>query len=496
VQTRVQVTAPPQTTTPGEQPQPGGTLTAMELFDANSLDPAFGNTDPVAFFAVFDNLVVLAPSGLVLPELADAVTSSDAVTWTIKIKPNVRFSDGTVLDANAVKVNWDRFADPSNASPLASTVKTFTYQVLDTQTIKVTLSKANGQFPRVLSTIGFIGSPAAFQSKGSNFGSAPVGAGPMVLKSWVRGSAYTFERYPAYWNAPRPFLDRFILKPILDDSQRANSLKTGEADLIYMTTPQMLDDLSKSYPVYGPPDLSTSTFTYNFTKAPFNDKNARRAIQLSVDVVQLTKAVFGNTAEPPRGVFPATSPWSDPNILYPAPDLTTAQQLVNTWMAANGGKDLEFTITFANNPSSVQAMQFIQNQVQRLQHVKMNLNAVSVNQLITALVTKNFDAITFNYNGSDPEDTFNGRIESTSSTDLSGYKNSQVDSLIADSRVTLDPNQRLNDIKQVQKLVIDDVAFWPWNRTAQFYVFRPEIKNVDQMNGTAYMIDRIWIKTH
>jgi hypothetical protein len=39
--------------------------------------------------------------------------------------------------------------------------------------------------------------------------------------------------------------------------------------------------------------------------------------------------------------------------------------------------------------------------------------------------------------------------------------------------------------------VIDDLAFWPWTRTAQFYVFRPEIKNVDQMNVTAFMIDRI-----
>src|SRR5207248_6080562 len=106
----------PETTAPAEAPEAGGTLTGMELFDANSLDPAFGNTDGVAFFAVFDNLVIIDPAaGVVLPELADAVTSSDAINWTMKIKPNLKFSDGTVLDANAVKFSWDRFADPANS---------------------------------------------------------------------------------------------------------------------------------------------------------------------------------------------------------------------------------------------------------------------------------------------------------------------------------------------------------------------------------------------
>ena len=66
-----------------------------------------------------------------MPEIAQTMTSADAKVWTMKLRPNVKFTDGTPYDASAVKFNWDRQADPANASPWALTFKTLTFRVID-----------------------------------------------------------------------------------------------------------------------------------------------------------------------------------------------------------------------------------------------------------------------------------------------------------------------------------------------------------------------------
>src|SRR4051812_40440830 len=105
---RSEVISTPTTVPQGEPPQPGGTLTAMVGFEGSGYDPArFSNAsvsgDMHRLFAVYDALVYADPTtGSVQPELATAVTTSDAIVWTIKIRTNVKFTDGTAFDAQAV----------------------------------------------------------------------------------------------------------------------------------------------------------------------------------------------------------------------------------------------------------------------------------------------------------------------------------------------------------------------------------------------------------
>jgi peptide/nickel transport system substrate-binding protein len=99
-------------TAPNKDIQPGGTLNIGEGpdvatgFDMNQV--ITGNKTP-QYMAVFDVLVYTDPTdGVVKPQIADSLTSTDAVVWTLKIKPKVFFTDGTPYDAAAVKFNWAR----------------------------------------------------------------------------------------------------------------------------------------------------------------------------------------------------------------------------------------------------------------------------------------------------------------------------------------------------------------------------------------------------
>ena len=81
------------------------------------------------------------------------------------------------------------------------------------QTLKVVLKQQNNQWPRIISrTLNSIGSPTAISAKGNNFGSSPVGAGPFVFSEWVRDDHITVNRNPAYWDAPRPYVDQIIIR--------------------------------------------------------------------------------------------------------------------------------------------------------------------------------------------------------------------------------------------------------------------------------------------
>src|SRR5439155_8741850 len=114
------VTAEP-TTAPPEDVQPGGTLIYLKVADGPGLDPIkisnSGNSDGPPAFMIFDMLVYSdLKDGQVKPQTAESLTSTDALVWTLKIKPNIKFSDSTTYDAAAVKFNWLRLQYPANTA--------------------------------------------------------------------------------------------------------------------------------------------------------------------------------------------------------------------------------------------------------------------------------------------------------------------------------------------------------------------------------------------
>lgn len=497
-------TAPPSTQ-PTEKPQTGGTLTVLMPSESNGFDPTKGTGsaqggDMQRMFAVYDALVYQDPAtGSIVPELAQAMTSPDAKTWTIKIRSGVKFSDGTAYDAAAVKFNWDRHGDPANSSPWAATIKTLSYQVVDPLTLQVVLAKPSAQFPRVVSRqLSYIASPTALQVAGAPTTyntSKPVGAGPFLLVTWARDSQMVLVRNPNYWNAPRPYVDSLVFKVSTDETQREATLRSGGADSSLTANPLVAQDLAKTFTVYNSPMVTTMGFGMNQSRPPFNDKNVRKAVQLAIDVDQYNKIVTNNALETPRQMFPSNYPYADPTLTYPLPDLVAAQKLIDAYTADKG--DIAFTYTYVNGtPAADQAAQFIQAQVQRLNRVKVTLKGESVNQYVADLVQQNFDASTFSYYGVDPEPDWSEAVITNGSRNFFGYSNPAVDQAVAEARTTMDPAVRNQNLKTAQKALIDDMLFVPLNRSAAFFASRSAVKDVATFDDGGLLSDRVWIKSH
>jgi peptide/nickel transport system substrate-binding protein len=497
-----QVVATPTSAPSGEKPQPGGTITYLMFVEGQSLDPAklanpitSGTQDGMRIFPIFDVLLYQETNGNLHPQVAQSMTSSDGTTWTIKLRPNVKFTDGTMYDATAIKFNWDRYADPSVKSPLASVVGAIaSTQVTDPLTLQVTLKSANGQFPRTVArNLSAIGSPAAIQAKGDGFSNAPVGAGPFVLKEWVRDSQLTLVRNPNYWNSPLPYVDQVVYRIVPDAQQRNNSFNASEGNVLWQTNiPQIADELKTNSANIKTILSGGRDLVFNVTRPPFNDVRARRAVAMAIDYAQYMQTVELGIGARADTIPAPDSPFYDSSITMPNTDKAGAQQLLDQ-LKADTGKDLEFSITTA--ASSQSTVDFMQSQLnQQYKNIKVTTQTLSPTQVSTNLLSKNFDVTTFGITFADPEPNLYNNFFSTGPSNFGGYKNSDVDQAFNTARSSLDQSARVNAYKTVQRALAADQPVI-WTTRVQFVTFfKPEIKDLTLFEDGVPLVDRVWLK--
>ncbi|MGG5824080.1 ABC transporter substrate-binding protein, partial [Falsiroseomonas sp. HW251] len=166
------------------------------------------------------------------PLLATEVTQETPTTWLIKLRPNVRFSNGEAMDADAVVLSLRVFADgrttpayASYAAPVDSAAK------IDDLTVRLTTKYPSPTVPLMLSQVHAL-PPRYWADAGPNgFGTRPIGTGPFKFTEWQRDNRVVLDRNPDYWGERPDGYDRVIWRPVPDDNARAAGLETGEFDV-------------------------------------------------------------------------------------------------------------------------------------------------------------------------------------------------------------------------------------------------------------------------
>src|SRR2546423_5662240 len=219
-------------------------VTLAVFQNPDSLDPAATGliTSGQINANVFDPLLWRLPingSQRYYPGLATSFhVSSDATTYTFKLRKGVTFHDGTALDAHAVKVTFDHIVNPATKSRSAagSLGPYKETRDLDAHTAQIVFSQPNAAFLEEMTVDTFgITSPTALARYGSEYGSHPLGPVPFMFSSWVEGQPVTLTANPHYrWGPPplgngRPALLKGLTFRILPDhAAQFNALTTRE----------------------------------------------------------------------------------------------------------------------------------------------------------------------------------------------------------------------------------------------------------------------------
>ena len=354
-------TATPATPATSAAPAPAavraGALRYAINIEPDSLDPHFASLTAayMATISVIETLVIKNPAdGKYQGYLAESWTmSQDGLSYTFKLRKDVKFHDGTVFNAAAVKYNLDRIVDPGTKSKYAITAlgPYESTTVVDEFTAVVKLKKT---FPALIDSLSYtpLGmlSPTAVKNNPTTVGVKPIGTGFMQIEKYtpkdsivlVRNANYSWPS--ALWaHKGAAYLEKVTFVIVPENAARVTALESGDVQAAEDIPGQDVARLkanAKFTFVEGLASGAPRGFFMNIERAPLNDINVRKAIIHGlnrIDVIQL--ALFG-LQQPAEGPFVKTLAGYTKKVegLYPF-DAAKAGKLLDDagWrMGANG----------------------------------------------------------------------------------------------------------------------------------------------------------------
>jgi peptide/nickel transport system substrate-binding protein len=275
--------------------------------DADTLNPQEQTTTLIQNMCdlIYDGLFYQDPTGKLHPRLATAFdVSADGLTYTIHLRKGVKFSDGTDLNADAVKLTFDRALDPKMRVPLRFAIGMVQECVkIDDLTVALKLKYPFAPLGATLSiTLVAPISPAAIQKYGEEVRQNPVGAGPYVLKEWVKGDRLVFVRNENYYGE-KPTVAQITWKIVPEAATREAMLRSGQVQVCYKPLPSNVAALTAdpAITVEMPLDTRTIFMGLNCQKGVTMDKKVRQAFNYAVDKKAIVKKILFDTAEPMDG---------------------------------------------------------------------------------------------------------------------------------------------------------------------------------------------------
>jgi peptide/nickel transport system substrate-binding protein len=194
----------------------GGSATIGVEQDIAGFDPlivgVYDTGQEATAVLLFETLTRLDDNGKAAPGLAQSWEhSADFKTWTFKLRPGVKFHDGSPFNAAAVAFNYQRMLDPANHCRCLFYISGYDrVEAADENTVVFHLKYPSPNLPAIVApaaVTNVIHSPKAITEMKEGYNRHPVGTGPFRLKSWESGNRIVLERNPDYWDAGKPYLD-------------------------------------------------------------------------------------------------------------------------------------------------------------------------------------------------------------------------------------------------------------------------------------------------
>src|ERR671918_221880 len=289
----------------------GGTLTIVRPTDPVSLDPNLETTAPGAwvYFNMLEGLLTLDDKVQVKPALATSYEVMSPTKVRFKLRPGVKFHDGTPFNAEAVRFTYDRALNGKPPARWASLVGSMAgAEVVDDLTVDIVTKEPYGPILRTLAMycMGIV-SPTAVQKMGADFSRAPVGTGPFKFVEWKTNTHVIIERHPDYWGDKAP-LDRVVFKVVPEEGARMIALQTGDADMTLLPSPAQLPALRRD-PKYAVHEVVGGRVVFvgmHARQPPLDDARVRAALLHAVDRQAILDNIMEGSAGPARVVL---APW-------------------------------------------------------------------------------------------------------------------------------------------------------------------------------------------
>src|SRR5918996_2934977 len=345
--------------------------------DPDILDPTLSRTyvGRIVFAQICEKLYEIDESLSIQPQLAAALpaVSEGGKTVTIKLRPNVKFNDGTPLTAEAMKYSLDRHRDLKGSNRRSELASVTAVELVDSLTVRLRLKAPFAPLAAQLADrAGMPISPAADKKLGDKFGTAPVCVGPWQFVERVPQDRIVVERSPHYFDQAAAKFDRIVFRIIPDDNVRLANLRSGDIDVMHQVGPTDAASLKKEgrFDVASVTGLGFNSITINLrnktgkTNPPgdlgtplANDPRVREALELSIDREALVHVAYDGQFTVGCGPISPNSVFFDRARKCPARDVARAKKLLADAGLPGG---YAFELVVVNNPQQRRVGEVIQ----------------------------------------------------------------------------------------------------------------------------------------
>ena len=424
--------------------------------------------------------------------------------WLFKLRPGVKFHDGTTLTAEDIIWNFDRHLKedaPHFDKAQARGYRTYTsmvekYEKVDDSTVALYTRVPFSMLPYLISRV-FIVSPTQYKKIGNwqDFQKAPAGTGPFKVENVTPRTSIELARFDDYWDKTRvPKLKKLILLPLPDANTRVAALRSGQVDWIEYPAPDSIPGLkSAGFQIVTKPYPHIWAWHANNGKAsPISDRRVRLALNYGLDRESLVE-MLGGTAIPARGPWPEGYKYfGNPkeNFTY-QPE--KAKALLKEAGYGPGGKVLKLKVQIptagSGNMVPLPMGEFVQQSFKEL-GIEVEYEVVDWGTMLTTMRTRpdapnipHRDVVNHGLPLSDPTQfflNFHGASAPPNGSNWSLYANPKVDAALDKAFETFEPVERDRLIAEAHAMVVDDAPWLFVVHDLNPRALSPKVKNFKQ----------------
>jgi len=484
--------------------------------ECESGDPRQTTADYIIPINIFDTLLITesTPDGgseLINGAAESYTISEDGKTYSFQLRKGIKFTNGEEMTADDVLYTIDSMLDPERNTlnsywmdmlvgatdvleGAATTVEGKGMIIHDDYSFDLVLNESYAPFLATLSTPAWsilnrdacdAADEAGGGKTGTFFGSEPeytIGSGPFILKEWVLNDHIYLEANPDYWRGA-PKIDGVLIKVVTDAETERMMFDQGQTDIFDLdNAPHLIPEYTSSEQwkdcivpkvVFGVGYLSI-----NENIKPFDDVRVRKALQMAVDKQTIIDTLYQGTGIPANGMFPASMLCYNENL----PEIPYDPEAAKALLAEAGYPD-GFDMTIATNSSdsatTKELVQIIQAQWGEI-GVNVTIDQMDEASWYDVRATGELPMYKATWWGdfNDPDNFIYNFFSSESTKARSfNYYNTEAIQRIEAARHMIDEEERMEEYKELEKIVIQDDAAWiPLFHGEKIRVVQPRVK--------------------
>jgi peptide/nickel transport system substrate-binding protein len=466
--------------------------------DAQSLDPRLQRetTGYRVINLVYSGLVQLDQQLAPRPDLATSWENPDPRTWIFHLRNDAKFHDGRPVTAADVVFTIQTILDPTlNARFRSLFTPIDAIEASDDHTVRIRLKEPYAPLLSYLD-VGIV--PKHLVEGGRDLNIQPLGSGPFRFVRWDRGSRIVLEANSDYFGGrPRVNGVEFVVVP--DNTARAQALEAGDLEIIQSPlSPRDIQRLDRDqrFKHAALPGLGVTYLNFNCRNETLADPRVRRAISMMVDQATIVNQIYEGTDQVATSLLLPSLGWSySDQIRQPGFDVNAAKALLAEvgyrpgagGVLAREGRKLSIALsTHSEDPSRVQAVEFIQN-VMREAGIDVRVQISDWPAFSTGVQNGQHEVALLGWLLLvDPDRLLYAQLHSTGNLNWGHYSNPQVDAALDRGRSALNQNDRAVAYRDAARILAQELPYYVIAYQG-FHVFNTRSLEAFQPEARGYM---------